>query len=94
MKRKMRNVFLALLFLTGFGVLIYPTVANQWNTYRQSKLIRRYKEVTEDFEKKILQESGKRQSVIMMVSQSMFRKQKVFSKKKQKGRGIRSIIKY
>lgn len=52
MKRKMRNVFLALLFLTGFGVMAYPTVANQWNTYRQSKLIRHYKEVTEDFKEK------------------------------------------
>jgi sortase A len=33
-----------MLFLVGFGVLSYPTVANQWNTYRQSKLISTYED--------------------------------------------------
>ena len=31
-----------LLFLVGFGILAYPTVSNQWNTYRQSRLISNY----------------------------------------------------
>lgn len=44
MKRKITNIFLALLFLSGFGILVYPTVADQWNTYRQSKLITSYEE--------------------------------------------------
>lgn len=56
MKRKIFSILFGLLFLVGFGILAYPTVANQWNTYRQSKLISNYKETTknidtEDFEK-------------------------------------------
>lgn len=56
MKRKIFSILFGLLFLAGFGILAYPTVSNQWNTYRQSKLISNYKEVTknidtEDFEK-------------------------------------------
>jgi sortase A len=56
MKRKIANVLFALLFLIGFGVLTYPTISNQWNTYRQSQLISGYKDVIdtmepEDFER-------------------------------------------
>ena len=50
MKRKISTFLFALLFLVGFGILIYPTVSNQWNTYRQSKLITGYKEVVEEME--------------------------------------------
>jgi sortase A len=42
--RKLRNVLFGILFLIGFGVLSYPTVSNQWNTYRQSKLISTYED--------------------------------------------------
>ncbi len=42
MKRKISTVLFGLLFLIGFGILAYPTVANQWNTYRQSRLISGY----------------------------------------------------
>ncbi len=47
MKRKLINILVALLFLVGFGVLIYPTVSNQWNTYRQSRLISSYEAALE-----------------------------------------------
>ncbi len=51
MKRKIFNILFALMFLIGFGVLVYPTVSDQWNTYRQNKLISNYestvKEMTE-----------------------------------------------
>jgi sortase A len=40
--RKLRNVLFGILFLIGFGVLSYPTVSNQWNTFRQSRLISTY----------------------------------------------------
>ena len=55
MKRKLSTFLFGLLFLVGFGILAYPTISNQWNTYRQSKLISNYdnvvKEMTEeDFE--------------------------------------------
>jgi sortase A len=44
MKRKLSTVLFGILFLIGFGVLSYPTVSNQWNTYRQSKLITTYED--------------------------------------------------
>lgn len=55
MKRKISTFLFGLLFLAGFGILAYPTISNQWNTYRQSKLISNYEsavgEMTEeDFE--------------------------------------------
>ncbi len=48
MKRTVSGILFGLMFLVGFGVLIYPTVSNQWNTYRQSKLITSYEEVVEE----------------------------------------------
>lgn len=55
MKRKISTFLFGLLFLVGFGILAYPTISNQWNTYRQSKLISNYDSVVsemseEDFE--------------------------------------------
>lgn len=55
MKRKISTFLFGLLFLIGFGILSYPTIANQWNTYRQSRLISGYDQVIsemteEDFE--------------------------------------------
>lgn len=56
MKRKIANILFGLLFLIGFGILAYPTIANQWNTYRQSRLISGYDQAVsqmdeEDFDK-------------------------------------------
>ena len=51
MKRIIKNVLFGLMFLIGFGILVYPTVSNQWNTYRQSKLINSYEEVVKVMEK-------------------------------------------
>ena len=45
MKRTLINLAFGLLFLVGFGVLSYPTISDQWNTYRQSRLITDYEEV-------------------------------------------------
>ncbi len=44
------NFLFGLMFLTGFGVLAYPTVSDQWNTYRQSRLISSYEEAVEQME--------------------------------------------
>ena len=38
---------MGLLFLVGLGVLTNPTISNQWNTYRQSKLISTYEAAME-----------------------------------------------
>lgn len=55
MKRKVMSVLFGFLFLAGFGILVYPTVSDQWNTYRQAKLISGYETAVgelkeEDFE--------------------------------------------
>ena len=50
MKRKFSGILFALMFLLGFGILVYPTIADQWNTYRQSHLISNYVEVVEKME--------------------------------------------
>ena len=48
MKRKISNILFGLMFLIGFGVLVYPTVSDQWNTYRQNKLISNYESAVEE----------------------------------------------
>lgn len=50
MGRKIANVLFGLLFLAGFGILAYPTISDQWNTYRQSKLINNYENALAEFE--------------------------------------------
>lgn len=50
MKRKISTFLFGLLFLIGFGILIYPTVSNQWNTYRQNQLISSYYNTIQDME--------------------------------------------
>lgn len=50
MKKMLINVVFGLMFLTGFGILAYPTVSDQWNTYRQSRLISDYENVVAKME--------------------------------------------
>lgn len=51
MKRKIANILFGILFLIGFGILIYPTVSDQWNTYRQNQLISSYENQVSDLTK-------------------------------------------
>ena len=44
MKKKLNIIVVAVLFLAGLSVLLYPFVANQWNSYRQSRLMSSYEE--------------------------------------------------
>ena len=44
MRRKTTSVLIGLIFLAGLGILIYPLVSNQWNTYRQNRLISDYEQ--------------------------------------------------
>lgn len=48
MKRKISSFLFGLLFLVGFGILAYPTISNQWNTYRQSQLISKYDDAVQE----------------------------------------------
>ena len=50
MKRKLLNLIFGLLFLAGFGILTYPTISDQWNTYRQSQLITGYEDTLSEME--------------------------------------------
>ena len=42
LKTDKKTIFVILLFIAGLSLLLYPLVANQWNTYRQSKLLNSY----------------------------------------------------
>lgn len=48
--RKILNGVFVLMFLAGFLILAYPTISDQWNTYRQSRLISSYEEVVSAME--------------------------------------------
>ena len=53
MKKKGINIKLVLLFLAGLSLLLYPFIANEWNTYRQSRLITTYEQVIEEKQEEI-----------------------------------------
>lgn len=42
MKKSMTTVLFSMIFLAGLSLLLYPFVANEWNNYRQSRLISSY----------------------------------------------------
>lgn len=44
MKRFLPTILFSIIFLTGLSLLLYPFAANQWNTYRQSRLMTTYDE--------------------------------------------------
>lgn len=45
MKKKTSKILIAILFLAGLSLLLYPFAANQWNNYRQKRLISNYEQV-------------------------------------------------
>lgn len=45
MKKRTRTILIILIFLAGLSLLLYPFVANEWNTYRQKQLISSYETV-------------------------------------------------
>lgn len=44
MKKKTTFLIFPILFLAGLSLLLYPLIANQWNNYRQRRLISSYDE--------------------------------------------------
>ena len=48
MKKRLPSILFGLLFLIGLGIMVYPTVSNQWNTYRQNQLISNYEKIVSD----------------------------------------------
>lgn len=41
---KKKHILRGITFLIGLSILLYPTISNQWNTYRNSRLTARYQE--------------------------------------------------
>lgn len=54
MKKYLPKILIALLFLSGLSLLLYPLVSNKWNDYRQKQLITTYDESVSE-----AQEAGK-----------------------------------
>ena len=48
MKKTIKRIFVALLFLAGLSLLLYPFIANQWNNYRQKRLISDYNQTVNE----------------------------------------------
>lgn len=50
MKRRSKKKYIALglLFLIGLSILLYPLISNQWNSYRDRKLINQYDQTVAD----------------------------------------------
>ena len=53
MKKKLSLVFIIILIIAGLSLLLYPFISNQWNTYRQTKLIVSYDQQVEQKEKEV-----------------------------------------
>ena len=45
MKKKLSNIVIILIFVAGLSLLVYPFVANKWNSYRQDRLISNYEKI-------------------------------------------------
>lgn len=52
-KRKGSTLLVIILFILGLGLLLYPYISNEWNTYRQSQLISTYENVVAEKEDEI-----------------------------------------
>ena len=50
MKGKKNTIIIVVIFLAGLSLLLYPFVANQWNSYRQSRLISNYESTVAEME--------------------------------------------
>lgn len=53
MKKKLKIFFTVIFFLAGMSLVLYPLVANEWNNYRQSRLISEYEEAVSEGEGEI-----------------------------------------
>lgn len=53
MKKKASTFIFSLIFLAGLSLLLYPFVANEWNNYRQKRLISNYESQVSQMEDEI-----------------------------------------
>lgn len=61
--RRVTNLLVLLLFLAGAGLILYPTISDMWNTYRNARLLTEYsesvKQLDSDRYKEIWQQAKK-----------------------------------
>ena len=50
MKKKTSTIIFVIIFLAGLSLLLYPLVANEWNNYRQKRLISSYESKVSELE--------------------------------------------
>ena len=50
MKKTVSRILIGAIFLAGLSLLLYPFVANEWNTYRQQRLITGYDDTVAQLE--------------------------------------------
>lgn len=50
MKKIASKILISILFLAGLSLLLYPLVANEWNNYRQKRLISNYDQIVAEKE--------------------------------------------
>lgn len=50
MRRRLSVVLAVIVCLTGLGVLLYPTISNYWNVWKQSRLISEYEKKVEELD--------------------------------------------
>ena len=50
MKKKSSTIAFVIIFLAGLSLLLYPFVANEWNNYRQKRLISSYESKVSELE--------------------------------------------
>ena len=50
MKKKSSTIVFVIIFLAGLSLLLYPFVANEWNNYRQKRLISSYESKVSELE--------------------------------------------
>ena len=50
MRKRTTTIWIIMIFLAGLSLLLYPFIANEWNTYRQERLISSYETVIADKE--------------------------------------------
>lgn len=55
MRKHLTSIILILVFLTGLSLLLYPTVSDWWNSFRQSKTIAAYSKEVADLDEEIYQ---------------------------------------
>ena len=56
MKKNLFTIILIILFVTGVGLLLYPTVSDYWNSFHQTRAIANYAEVVANIDDSAYQE--------------------------------------